>query len=186
MRTARLIRPLAPALAVAAIAIAGLGATGAADAAPVAETTSAADTPTTVEIQRGLVLEGYGDGVMVTVYENSRYGNSLQVVLGDPDEGGHIGYAEQSAPYVVDGVLTATVEIDGFPATLSGTVTPTGRPEQLVEPMQDAGEQLVTRGTHTQLLTDVVLAYRGTVVPIAFAPAFAYDLEVRRTTLYGN
>jgi len=58
---------------------------GAADAASVAVTTSAAaDIPTSVEIQRGLVLEGYGDGVMVTVYENSRYGNSLQVVIGDP------------------------------------------------------------------------------------------------------
>ena len=184
MRTTHFfLRPIAP--AVAAVVLAGIGT---ADAAPAHEPSpaSVAASPTSVEIQRGVVLEGYGDGAFVTVYENSRYGNSLQVVLGDPDEGGHVGYVEQSDPVVVDGVLTVTLDIDGFPAELSGTVTPTGRPERLVEPMQDAGEQLVTRGTHTRLLTDITLSYRGTVVSLAFDPAFAYDLEVRRTTLYGS
>ena len=44
---------------------------------------SAAEVPTGVEHQSGIVLEAAGDGVLVTVYENSKYGNSATVVLGD-------------------------------------------------------------------------------------------------------
>jgi hypothetical protein len=190
---------------VATTLVAGLGIAGAAVAQggenPAQSTTVAdparqtvpAQPPTqntpTVEQERGIVLEGSGeaDGLAAstTVYENDRYGNSVQVVLGDPDDD-RIGYAEQAQPFVVDGHLTATVEIDGRPAVLSGTVVASGRPERLVDPGQDAGEQRVVRGTHTALVTDVTLSYDGTTVPLQFAPAFAYDLEVRTVDLYGN
>lgn len=148
-----------------------------------------AATPTTLQRQSGIVLEGSGEAgglaAMVTVYENSLYGNSLQVVLGDPDDD-RIGYVEQTATFVVDGVLSTSVEIDGKSAVLRGTVQESGRQEKLVEPVQDNGEQIVSRGTHTQLLTDVTLTYDGVSVPLEFSPAFAYELEVRRVSLYGN
>jgi hypothetical protein len=149
----------------------------------------AVEAPTSVETQRGLVLEGSGQingvSLQVTVYENSLYGNSVQVVLGDPDEG-NIGAAEQDAPFVVEGELDATVRIGGRSATLSGTVESTGRTERVVEPVQDGGEQIVTRGTNTALLTDVTLTYDGASVPVEFAPAFAYELQVRKVSLYGR
>lgn len=157
-------------------------------AAPVTEP-AATDSPTTVEHQSGVVLEGTaevgGEPVFVTVYDNSRYGSSIQVILGDPDAG-HFGYAEQATPYVVDGRLDATVMVDGHPVTLSGTVVDAGRPSRLVEPQQDGGEQIVTRGTNTDLLTEVVITVRKDSAVVAFAPAFAFDLEVRRVSLYGQ
>jgi len=182
------------AVAVAALAIsaAGIGIAGAANAEEPARASSSAvsaESVPTVDHQRGVVLEGTGSSggldVMVTVYDNSLYGSSVQVVLGDPDDD-RIGYAEQGTPYVVDGQLNAGVEIEGRVVTLSGAVVETGRPEKLREPLQDGGEQIITRGTHTQLVTDVHLSVGDTVVPVTFAPAFAYDLEVRKVDLYGN
>jgi len=143
-----------------------------------------------VEHQRGIVLEGSGLAgdlpVAVTVYENSLHGNSIQVVLGDPDNGGGIGSVEQAEPFVVDGVLNATVDIDGRKVELTGTVVETGRATKVIEPIQDAGEQIVTKGTHTQLLADATLSFDGKSAALEFAPAFAYDLEVRKVALYGN
>lgn len=143
---------------------------------------------TSVEHQHGVVLEGTADlagtPVMVTVYDNP-HGSSVQVVLGDPEDD-VIGYVEQATPFVVDGMLDVTVDVRGRSLTLHGTVTPAGAPERIVEPVQDAGEQLVTRGTHTQLATDVTVQLDGQEATIGFAPAFAYDLEVRRTSLYGG
>lgn len=138
-----------------------------------------------VEHQAGIVLECTGDGVLVTVYENAVYGNSATVVLGDPDAG-HFGYAEQTAPFLVDGQLSVVVDVEGVTATVTGSVAPNGQPTRIVEPMQDAGEQIVTRGTNTPLAADLVADIAADVVPLDCAPAFAYDLEVRKVTLYGN
>jgi len=186
---------------VGSLLVAGLGIAGAATAddvskpaqgsTPTAVTSDSADqSNVNVEHQRGIVLEGSGLAgdlpVTVTVYENSLYGNSIQVVLGDPDDGGHIGAAEQAEPFVVDGVLNATVEVGVRTVELSGTVEETGRATKLTEPIQDGGEQLVSKGTHTQLLTDVTLSFDGKSVALEFAPAFAYDLEIRKVGLYGN
>ncbi len=141
--------------------------------------------PVRVEHQAGKVMEGTADGVMVTVYENSMYGSSIQVVLGDPDEE-NFGYVEQAGPFVHDGVLDVTIDVKGTPVRLHGTVTETGRPEKIRESYQDAGQQIVDKGTHTQLATDVDVTIRGTSAPVSFAPAFAYDLESRKVTLYGR
>ena len=62
----------------------------------------------------------------------------------------------------------------------------TGRPEKIVEPVQDGGEQIVTRGTHTQLVGDLTLTYDGVTVPLQLDTAFGYDLEVRKVALYGR
>jgi hypothetical protein len=185
---------------VASLLVAGLGIAGAATAD---DATKPAPRPTTavtadsadhanvnVEHQRGVVLEGSGLAggvpVAVTVYENSLYGNSIQVVLGDPDNGGQIGFVEQADPFVVHGVLDATVDLGGRTVELTGTVEETGRTTKVIEPIQDAGEQVISKGTHTQLLTDVTLSIDEENVALEFAPAFAYDLEIRKVVLYGN
>lgn len=187
-------------IVVGSLLVAGLGIAGAATAddasKPAQRSTSAvtaasAEQPrVTVEQQRGIVLEGVGLAgdlpVAVTVYENSLHGNSVQVVLGDPDNGGQIGFVEQAEPFVADGVLNATVDVDGQRVVLAGTVEQTGRATKVSEPIQDAGEQVISKGTHTQLLTDVTLSVDGESVSLDFAPAFAYDLEIRKVGLYGN
>ena len=186
---------------VGSLLIAGLGIAGAATADDAAKPVQR-PTPTTVtsdsadqanvnvEHQRGIVLEGSGLAgdlpVAVTVYENSLHGNSIQLVLGDPDNGGQIGFVEQADPFVVHGVLDATVDVDGRTVELTGTVEETGRTTKVTEPIQDAGEQVVSKGTHTQLLTDVTLSIDEESVALEFAPAFAYDLEIRKVALYGN
>jgi hypothetical protein len=146
---------------------------------------SAAEVPTGVEHQSGIVLEAAGDGVLVTVYENSKYGNSATVVLGDPDAG-HFGYVEQTEPFVVDGQLNLVVDVEGTTVSISGSVAPNGKPAKVVEPQQDGGEQIVTRGTNTPLAAELMADVAGEVVVLHTAPAFAYDLEVRKVALYGN
>lgn len=188
-------------IVVGSLLVAGLGIAGTAtadDASKPAQRSaptafagdSARQSNITVEHQRGIVLEGSGLAgdlpVAVTVYENSLHGNSIQVVLGDPDNGGEIGYVEQAEPFVVDGILDATVDIGGRTLELTGTVEQTGRTTKVTEPIQDAGEQIISKGTHTQLLTDVTLSFDGTTASLEFAPAFAYDLEIRKIDLYGN
>jgi hypothetical protein len=139
-----------------------------------------------VEQQSGVVVEASGSAngitASVTLYENSEHGNSVQVVLGED----RIGYAEPASALVVDGAVEESVLVDGEPATVTGTLTRSGRPEKLTEPVQDAGEQVVTRGTHTALVGDLTLTYDGVTVPLHLDTAFAYDLEVRRVALYGR
>ncbi len=194
------IKNLRAVIAVAALAAATAGfafagaasATGVSksDAGTSSKNSSSDQGQVTVQRERGVVLEGSGsaDGldVMVLVYDNDRHGSSIQVVLGDPDDGGQIGWAEQKEPYVVDGRLAASVEIEGQVLTVSGSVTETGKPKQVHEQHQDAGEQIIVKGTHVQLLTDVSASFGDAVVGLQFAPAFAFDLEVRKVRLYGR
>ena len=101
--------------------------------------------------QRGIVLEGTGTAgdlaVTVYVYENDVHGNSAQVVLGDPGDD-RIGAVEQDAAFVVDGVLTATVEIDGRTATVTGTVAPSGAEATAVDPTRDTEQHAGPRDAH--------------------------------------
>ena len=141
-----------------------------------------------VEHQVGTVIEGTADAgtpVMLFLYENSLHGSSVQVVLGDPEEG-QVGALEQADAFIVNGVLDVTVDVDGTPVRFHGTVKASGRPEKLVEPVQDNGEQIVTKGTNTQLATDLTVTVRGTTAPVSVAPAFAFDIESRKVTLYGR
>jgi hypothetical protein len=141
-----------------------------------------------VEHQVGTVLEGTSaaaGGVMVTLYENSLHGSLIQVVLGDP-ELDRIGYVEQPGAFIQDGRLDVTVDVQGTPVRLVGTVARSGRPTRVVERIEDGGERIVTRGTHTALTTDVRAKVHGTSAGIAFAPAFAFDLVTRTVTLHGR
>lgn len=179
--------------ATALAAVAALGASTVADARPTPggattrnDATTATDRGPVVDHERGIVLEGTGRvgdlTAYVTVYENSLHGNSVQVVLGDDQ----IGYAESATPYLVGTALHATASVDGKEAVVTGTLVESGRTTRVVEPIQDNGEQIVTRGTHTALTGDVTVSWDGVVVPLEVAPAFRYDLETRRVALFGR
>lgn len=186
------------ALALAAVLTAGLGtaATAAQDGppssapavAPTSVDSHAERTPTSVVHESGIVIEAHGEyagtPVAVYLYENRTYGNSLQVVL-DPERD-LIGFVEQQAPFVVDGAVDVAVDVQGRSVVLTGTVADSGEAAKDVDPRQDGGEQIITRGTQTRLLADLSLTVDGVDVPLEAAPAFAYDLEVRKVSLYGK
>ena len=197
MNTKPLLRTFAAGLVLAALGTAGSALAddapapthGAPEATAVSDTKVAVtSTPVSVEHQRGLVIEATGEAhglaASISLYENQAYGSFAQVVLGDPEDD-LIGAVEQTAPFVIDGRVELNVNVAGKPAVLSGTVVETDT-TKVVDPQQDAGEQQVIRGTQSQLVTDLALTYDGVTVPLQAAPAFAFDLEVRRVTLYGR
>ncbi len=134
--------------------------------------------------ERGIVLEGSGtwrgNAVQVFVYENRKYGNSLQILIGDPDDRHTMGSGEGRDPYVIDGVLNVGLDIDGDLAVVKGSVTPNGEPVPAAEEAPD-GELISATGTHTPLLVKATFAYRGETVRLRFAKAFAYELKSIRS-----
>ena len=143
------------------------------------------ETPVTVEHQRGIVIEGTGvlDGepVGISLYENAQHGNVLQVFFPETDE---VGALEQDAPFVVDGRVDVTVNVDGRTVRLAGVVTETGT-TKVVDSLQDAGEQQVAKGTQSVLDADLALTEGGRSVPLE-TNGFAFDLDVRHVQLYGK
>jgi hypothetical protein len=156
-----------------ASALLGVAATG----------TSAEAASPTWEKERGIVLEcvGQAHGVRIyaSVYENDRYGNTVQVVVGDPDDG--LGNSKQTdEKFVVDGVVKASVKVDGKRALVEGVVDRHGPRTKVYDEYTDAGFLIKTRGYHRQLLTDMGARYAGKSVPLACDTAFVYDLEVKK------
>jgi hypothetical protein len=143
-----------------------------------------AEKPVTIEHQRGIVIEGTavlnGEPVGISLYENQLHGDVLQVFFPETDE---VGALEQG-PFVVDGRVDVTLDVDGRTVRLAGVVTETGE-TKVVEPVQDNGEQQVTKGTHTVLDADLALTVGRYSVPLE-TNGFAFDLDVRQVQLYGN
>jgi hypothetical protein len=179
-------------LGVVAIAIGVAGVASGAE--PTASSTAGAppttalqqiEKPVTIEQQRGIVIEGTavlnGEPVGISLYENEQYGNVLQVFFPESDE---VGALEQEAPFVVDGRVDVTVDVDGRRARLAGVVTETGA-TKVVEPLQDGGEQQISKGTHYVLDAELALTVGRYSVPLE-TDAFAFDLDVRHVQLYGN
>ncbi|HEX4978414.1 MAG TPA: hypothetical protein VFV40_11160 [Nocardioides sp.] len=180
----------AAALGVAALAIGATGiaagdepgTTRAAETRPVVQR---AENPVTIEHERGIVIEGTalldGEPVGISLYENRDYGNELQVFFPETDE---VGALAQENPFVIDGRVDVTVDVDGREVQVVGVVTETGT-TRVVEPNQDAGEQRVVKGTHTVLDADLDLIAGGDRVTLE-TTGFAFDLDVRHVRLYGN
>jgi len=92
--------------------------------------------------ERGIVLECLGEAhglqVWTSVYENQRYGNVVQVVIGDPDDGN--GSSKNTDDkFVVDGVVKASVKVDGKRALIEGVVQRHGARTKVYEEYEDAG-----------------------------------------------
>jgi hypothetical protein len=141
-----------------------------------------ADTPQW-EKERGIVLECTGDAHGVQVYasldENQRYGNTLQVVLGDPDDGNGAS-KETDQKFVVDSVVKASVKVNGKRVLIEGVAERHGPRTKVYDEYEDAGYLIKTRGYHRQIVTDMGARYAGKSVPLACDTAFFYDLEVKK------
>lgn len=135
------------------------------------------------ETERGLVLEGTGtwrgQEVTVSVYENQRYGNALQIIVGDPDGEHAIGAGEGRDAYVIDGVLNVGLAVGGDLAVVKGAVSKSGAPRPTLERDAD-GELVSSRGTRVPLLVVATFTYRGETVDLTFPRAFRYHLESER------
>ena len=133
--------------------------------------------------ERGIVIECTGDAhgiqVWTSVYENQRYGNTVQVVIGDPDDGN--GASKNSDDkFLVDGVVNASVKIDGERALIEGAAQRHGARTKLYEAYEDAGFLIKTRGFHRELATEMSARYAGKTIPLACDTAFSYNLEVKK------
>jgi hypothetical protein len=139
--------------------------------------------PTTTARERGIVLECRGEAggleAYASLYENDRYGNVLQIVLGDPDAGNGRS-KEVRRPLLEDGTVRGTITIDGAKAKIRGTATKVGTKKKVHEVHHDAGHLITVDGTHRRLATDLVLRYDGVRVPLTCDPAFRYDLMVTK------
>ena len=133
--------------------------------------------------ERGIVLEctgqAHGLDVWTSVYENHRYGNTVQVNIGDTDEG-HGASRSTEDKFLVDGVVKAWVKVDGKKAVVKGTATRHGARSKVYEEYEDAGYLIKTRGFHRQLRADLVATYAGKTIPLTCDPHFYYDLEVKK------
>src|SRR6476469_4709536 len=105
-------------------------------------TAARADATPTWKAERGIVLECAGDAhgikVWTSVYENQRYGNTVQVVIGDPDAG-HGNSRNTTEKFLVDGVVKASVKVDGKRALIAGTAERYGARTRIYDEYEDAG-----------------------------------------------
>lgn len=158
-------------------ALIGLGAT----ASPATAATA------TSEKERGVVLEctgsAHGLSVYTSLYENDRYGNTVQVILDDDPD-----LARSRNPkndFLVGGTVKTGITIKGKRASISGTAVRVGPKKHVHEEMDDAGQHVVTDGFHRRLADDLVLRYGAKTVPLDCAPAFHYNLTVTKEPIEG-
>ena len=148
--------------------------------------TAMADGATTTHRERGIVMEctGEADGLQAyaSLYENDRFGNYVQVVLGDPDAGNGVNKLVKRK-LLEDGVVRATVTIDGAKAKIRGTASRVGKKKHVHEELDDAGYHVVSDGTHRRLRNDLAFEYDGMATRLSCDPAFAYNLRVTKTPI---
>jgi len=135
---------------------------------------------TTTHRERGIVLECTGEAggleAYASLYENDKYGNVLQVVLGE----GNGRSKNVKRPFLEDGKVRGTITIDGAKAKIRGTAETVGKKKKVHEVHDDAGYLITIDGTHRRLANDLVLTYDGTSVPLTCDSAFRYDLMVTK------
>ena len=178
------MRTTAPALA--GLAVIGMAAAGVVTAAPSSAAPALERSARTTTVERGVVLEctgsAHGTDAYVTVYENNRHTNYLQVVLNDdPQQAG----SREPADLWRAGRVRGAIRIDGERAVVRGTAVRVGRPKHVHQELDDAGQHIVADGTHRRLRTDLVLRYDGDRIPLTCDTAFAYRLRVTKTDITG-
>ena len=136
--------------------------------------------------ERGNVIEchgrAHGISIRASVYENHRYGNTVQVVIGDPDAGNGAS-RDSDDKFVVDGAVKASVKIGGKRVLIEGAAKRHGARTKVYDERDDAGFHIITRGFHRQLVTDMGARYAGKGIPLTCETAFHFDLEVKKIPL---
>ena len=175
MRTQLLTGALA---VVATSALVGLGTTTAtARVAPAPEKTR--------EVGTLIECAGYVGKVPVRVnlYENDTYGNTLEVLLHDGTRREVGRSVDTKKPFVVGEDVLARTRVGGRPIRIHGTTEPTGEVKRVHDVIEDAGERIVVRGTHTILDPKIVARYAGKQGRLTCDNAFDFDLRVTKTSL---
>ena len=141
--------------------------------------TSSPATAATTTVEKGVVIECTGllDGqdVYVSLYENNRYTNVVQVNVGED------GASREVRDIVRAGRVRAAVAVDGDTARVTGTVKVTGQPTRVHEEIDDAGQHIVSDGTHRAISTRLRVAFRGERTRLTCDNAFRYRLRVTKT-----
>lgn len=133
--------------------------------------------------ERGIVVECTGTmqgrSVYASLYENNRYADVLQVLVGDDDH--QVGGSREDRDgFLERGRVTAAMKVDGSRARITGTAPKVGRNTPVHEEYDDAGQHITADGTHRLLDTDLELTWRGRTVPLDCGTAFAYRLTVTK------
>jgi len=146
---------------------------------PTTISAAAAAPASTTSVEKGVVIECSGrvggQPVYVSLYENSRYVNVVQVNVGDD------GASRQARDIVRAGRVRAAVRIGDTTARVTGAVRVTGRPTRVHEVQDDAGQHIVSDGTHRALSTRLRLSFGGDVTRLTCDNAFRYRLRVTKT-----
>jgi len=147
----------------------------------------ATTTPTTTH-ERGVVVECtgtlHGRSVYASLYENDRYANVLQILVGDGRN--RVGGSREDRDGFLDGrTVRAAMKVDGSRAAITGTARKVGAPTAVNDEYDDAGQHITTTGSHRRLATDLQLTWRGRTAPLSCGTAFAYDLMVTRESTVG-
>jgi hypothetical protein len=139
--------------------------------------------------ERGVLLECRGTlgdrPVIVSLYENRTHGNFLEIQVGEEGGGSDdIRVSRETDRRFVRGTkVRAGANMVGKKATITGTAKPTGKVKRVHEVIEDAGERIVSTGTHRRLKTRVKFAYDGESTKLTCSPAFIYKLKVTKTSI---
>lgn len=172
--------------ALAVLATTGLLGLGGAAHATASDTARTGDPSTTHE--RGIVVECTGGirgrHVYTSVYENNRYGNEIQLLLGTGDH--RVGGSRTDDDGFRHGHrVRAAIRVAGHRAVVTGTARQVGDRIPVSEEHDDAGQHITVTGFHHSLDTDLTLTWRGAAAPLTCATAFAYRLTVTRESTVG-
>jgi len=172
---------LAPALADASTSS---PATPAAATASTAEKAGSGASSTTRE--RGNLIECTGRyrgaDTFVSVYENNRYANVLQVVVGEGN-----GASREVDKGFLDGTrVNGSLRLQGHKVTVSGTAERTGGKIKVHDEYDDAGQHIVVNGYHRALDSDLTMSWKGTTIRLTCDNAFYYNLKVTKTDTTGD
>lgn len=147
-------------------------------------TAQAATTEPTVTHERGVVIAcggtWRGKDVYAEVYENSVFGNHVQVVI---EDGQYAGSRSPRRSIVTGDKVRARVRVGGKPAVVKGLARLDGTRTRVHEVLEDAGQTVASRGIHRGLDTSLALHWRGHAANLDCADAFRYRLTVTKTPI---
>lgn len=149
------------------------------------------DTPTgdgssepTVTHEKGVIIDCGGEWrrkhVYASLYENSAFGNHLQVVV---DDGDYSASRQPKRKFVRDDRVRARFELGGKPARIKGLARLDGTRTPVYELLEDAGQTIETKGVHRGLDTNIAFHWRGHAVKLDCSESVRYRLTVTRTPI---
>lgn len=152
-----------------------------------ASATSRTGVPTTTH-ERGNVLECTGTfrgrPVYASLYDNSVYGSTIQIVIGDGDT--QVGGGREVKRPLIDGrQVHGALKLAGSRAVIDGHARRVGPRSQVTEEYDDAGQHISVRGINRALSSTVAMTWRNRTVPLT-CDGHYYDLKVTKVDTTGQ